>query len=95
MRREYSRKEAKNPSGIPFITWLRSRCACLAEEAGRDASELWAFSNGPSKRASSFQSMTSFDSHYRVDLEESTRQHVTFDSGVAELWAITSGVNAS
>ena len=29
--------------------------------------------------------MTSFGSHYRVDLEEAWVQHVTFDSGVAEL----------
>ena len=48
-------------------------------------SKLWALSNGPSKRASSFRSMTSFDLHYRVDLEEPARQYVTFNYGVAEL----------
>ena len=29
--------------------------------------------------------MTSFGSHYRVDLEEACNQHVTYDAGVAEL----------
>jgi hypothetical protein len=39
--------------------------------------------------------MTSFDCHYRVDVEESAIQHVTFDSGVAELRAVAGGVRAS
>ena len=67
----------------------------MAEQAGSDGIELRALSKGPSRRACSFKSMTSFDCHYRVDLEESTIQHVTFDSGVAELRAVAGGVNVS
>ena len=39
----------------------------------------------PLRKTCSFKSMTSFGSHFRVELEESGAQHVTFDAGVAEL----------
>lgn len=68
----------------------------MAEEVGNQiAVELRALSEGPSRKACSFKSMTSFGSHYRVDLEESRMQHVTYDSGVAELRAVVAGANVS
>lgn len=54
-------------------------------EQGSDMCELKALSSGPSQRACSFRSMTSYGSHYRVEGEESGGHHVTFDSGVAQL----------
>lgn len=47
--------------------------------------DLLALSLPPSKRVCAFTSMTSFGSHYRVDMEEAGPRHVTFDSGVAEI----------
>jgi hypothetical protein len=46
--------------------------------------ELMALSLPPSKKACAFSGMTSYGSHYRVDMEEGTSRHVTYDSGVAE-----------
>lgn len=43
-----------------------------------------ALSLSPSKKVCAFNIMTSYGSHYRVDMEEGTSQHVTYDSGVAE-----------
>ena len=39
--------------------------------------------------------MTSFGSHYQVDLEEAGMQHVTYDARIVELRATMAGVNAS
>lgn len=47
--------------------------------------ELMALSVQPAKKVCAFTGMTSFGSHYRVDVEEGGPRHVTFDSGVAEL----------
>lgn len=65
----------------------------MVDGAGCDVAELRALSRGPSTKACSFRSMVSFGSHYRVDLEESELQHVTFDSGVAELRPDVAGAN--
>ena len=50
-----------------------------------DRPELVALSVPPSKKVCAFTGMTSYGSHYRVDMEEGGPRHVTFDSGVAEL----------
>ena len=47
--------------------------------------ELMALSVPPSRKVCAFSGMTSYGSHYRVDMEEGGPRHVTFDSGVAEL----------
>lgn len=93
--REYSRLEARDSTIPPLKTWLRCRCAALADETDNERAKLWALSVGPSRRACSFKSMTSFGSHYRVDLEEADTQHITFDSGVAELGHRRGGPNTA
>lgn len=56
--------------------------------SGREESEeVMALSSPPSKKVCAFKSMTSYGSHYRVDLEEANNEHVTFDAGVAEVGA--------
>ena len=95
VHREYSRLEARDSTIPPLKTWLRCRCAALADKTDNERAELWALSVGPSKRACSFKSMTSFGSHYRVDLEEADTQHITFDSGVAELGSRRGGPNTA
>ena len=83
--REYE-LEAETESCIPpFYVWLRMRGELGTGVHGLVGEELLALSCPPSRRACSFRSMTSFGSHYRVDLEEAGERHVTFDSGVAEL----------
>ena len=52
---------------------------------GNEGEEAGPLASGPSRRACSFKSMTSFGSHYRVLVEEEGVQHVTFDLGVAVL----------
>ena len=47
--------------------------------------ELMAISVPPLRKVCAFSGMTSYGSHYRVDMEEGGPRHVTFDSGVAEL----------
>lgn len=66
----------------------------IPEGAGNDADELKALSRGPSQRACSFKSMSSFGSHYRAELGEGM-EHVTFDPGVAELQTRTDGDESS
>ena len=56
----------------------------LAGGVGNDVHELVTLSIVPSRRVSSFKSMTSYGSHYRVEGEEGGLQHVTYDCGVAE-----------
>ena len=95
VHREYSRLQSRDSTLPPLKMWLRCRCAALADETDKDKAELWALSVGPSKRACSFRSMTSLGSHYRVNLEEADTQHITFDSGVAELGAREGGLNTA
>lgn len=57
--------------------------------------ELMALSLPPSRKVCAFSSMTSYGSHYRVDMEEGGPRHVTFDSGVAELESRRHGGNSS
>jgi hypothetical protein len=57
----------------------------MSDAEQEEQPELMALSLPPSKKACAFSSMTSFGSHYRVDLEEEAVRHVTYDSGVAEL----------
>ena len=83
--RQYEQEAATGMSRMPFPSWLRSKCEAMENAAGVIGEELMALSWPPCKKACSFKSMTSFGSHYRVDLEEAGAQHVTFDSGVAEL----------
>lgn len=82
--REYEGELCRMRPTTPFSRWLRSKCSEVFDAAGNDVEELRALSQGPSQRACSFKSMSSFGSHYRVDVEEGM-QHVTYDSGVAEL----------
>ena len=71
----------------PFSLWLRQRCLDIPPDAGRDMESLRSLSKCPSRRVCSFKSMTTYGSHYRVEGEGAGDQHVTFDSGVAELQA--------
>ena len=87
VHREYEEEALGRSSMMPFTTWLRSKCSILRNETGSAREELMALSKTPSRQACSFKSMTSFGCHYRVDAEETGSQHVTFDSGVAELEA--------
>ena len=57
----------------------------MAEADQVDCPELMALSLPPSKKVCAFSGMKSFGAHYRVDMEQGGPQHVTFDSGVAEL----------
>lgn len=57
----------------------------MSEAEQQERPELMALAEPPSKKVCAFSGMTSFGSHYRVDMEESGPRHVTFDSGVAEL----------
>lgn len=59
----------------------------MSATAREGQDELMALSVPPLKKVCAFKSMTSFGSHFRVDLEESVGSHVTYDSGVAELAA--------
>lgn len=83
--REYREEAGRSPSAIQFGSWLRRRCAMMSEAEQEERSDLMALSLPPSKKVCAFRGMTSFGSHYRVDMEEGCQRHVTFDSGVAEL----------
>lgn len=83
--REYREESARVPNTSEFGTWLRRRCSSMTEAEQLEMPELMALSIQPSKKVCSFRGMTSFGSHYRVDMEEGGPRHVTFDSGVAEL----------
>lgn len=67
----------------------------MAENSGVEFEELRALSTAPSRRVCSFKSMTSYGSHYRVDMEEGGALHVTFDCGVAELQNSAHGNNST
>lgn len=67
----------------------------MTEAEQLDYPELMALSMLPSKKVCSFGGMTSFGSHYRVDMEEGGARHVTFDSGVAELECRRGGPSSS
>lgn len=57
----------------------------FSAEEQEDRPELMALSVPPAKKVCAFTSMSSYGSHYRVEMEEVGPRHVTFDSGVAEL----------
>lgn len=57
----------------------------MSETEHEERPELMALTEPPSKKVCAFNGMTSFGSHYRVDMEEAGSGHVTFDCGVAEL----------
>ena len=57
--------------------------------------ELMALTLHPSKKVCAFNSMTSFGSHYRVDMAEGAMRHVTYDSGVAELKCSTPATSST
>ena len=50
-----------------------------------ERSDVVALSLPPAKKVCAFSSMTTYGSHFRVDLQEGSARHVTYDSGVAEL----------
>ena len=70
---------------MPFATWLREKCESRHAGDRRWGEELRALAVGPSRRACTFKSMTSFGSHYKVQADEEGPQHVTFNSGVGVL----------
>ena len=55
--------------------------------------KLRALSLPPCGKACSFRSMTSFCSHFNVEVVAGNAQHVTYDCGVAELHAHIRGKN--
>jgi hypothetical protein len=63
----------------------------MPEAGGVAERELKALSFAPSRKACSFRSMTSYGSHYRTDASEAGSLHATYDAGVAELQARTTG----
>lgn len=86
MTRDYARESAgSSPCATPFGPWLRRRCATLTAAEKEERPDLIALSLPPSRKVCAFGSMTSYGSHYRVDMEEGGPRHVTYDSGVAEL----------
>ena len=79
----YYREEGVTSNCVPeFGSWLRRRCASMAEADQVDCPELMALSLPPSKKVCAFSGMKSFGAHYRVDMEQGGPRHVTFDSGV-------------
>ena len=85
LNREYEREAAASHINLSFGAWLRRRCAVMTALEQEERPELMALSIPPAKKVFAFSSMTSHGSHYRVDVEEGTARHVTYDSGVAEL----------
>lgn len=85
MSREYEGEAATSTCPLSFGLWLRHRCAAMTASEQDANPELMALSSRPSKKVCAFGSMTSYGCHYRVDMEEGTARHVTYDSGVAEL----------
>lgn len=88
--RVYEREAIDSSTPMPFQTWLHERCHILLNAGGSTQASVRALSSPPSRKACSFRSMSSFGSHFRVEVEEGGVQHVTFESGVAELCACTS-----
>ena len=91
MDREYERESLGREHLPPFSTWLRQRCAHMVVGEDNDLREVCAMSYQPSRRVCSFRSMKSYGSHYRVEGDEATEDHVTYDCGVAELEARREG----
>lgn len=91
LNREYEREAAVAATVGPFPRWLSARCSLLPDGAAADMEDLRALSHGPSTRVCSFRSMVSHGSHYRVEEEEGSGSHVTYDCGVAELQARSGG----
>lgn len=60
-----------------------------------ESKELRALASGPSRQTYPFRSMTSFGSHYRMELEEDGMHHATFDSGIGVLDACRRGEDSS
>ena len=87
MDRQYRQEAPDRANTAPFATWLHSRCESPCFANNNHGEELRALACGPSRRACSFRSMTSYGLHYRVQLDEDGAQHVTFDSGVGMLAA--------
>lgn len=83
--REHREERARGHSATEFGAWLRRRCVTMTEAEQEECPELMALSLPPSKKVCSFSGMTSYGSHYRVDMEEGGPRHVTYDSGVAEI----------
>jgi hypothetical protein len=83
--RVYEREAQAGEQIEPFTRWLQARCAQLGNADSTAKQDLIAIAGGPSRMACSFKSMSSHGSHYRVEGEEDTPDHVTFDCGVAEL----------
>ena len=83
--REYDIEAASRSTALSFGAWLRRRCAVLSALEQEEQPEVMALSLPPSRKACAFTSMSSYGSHYRVDMEEGTQRHVTYDSGIAEL----------
>jgi hypothetical protein len=80
-------------SEVHFGVWLRRRCATMTVAEQEERPELMALSWPPSRKVCAFSGMKSYGSHYRVDMEEGSPKHVTFDSGVAELTPRRRGVS--
>lgn len=85
MSREYERETTRRMNAMPFGPWLRRRCLGMTATEKENQLELMALTLHPSKKVCAFGAMSSFGSHYRVDMEEAGARHVTYDSGVAEL----------
>jgi hypothetical protein len=83
--RDHLEEATRTNSATSFATWLQLRCTTMTAEEQDERPELMALSVLPSRKVCAFTGMTSFGSHYRVDMEEGGPRHVTFDSGVAEL----------
>ena len=57
----------------------------MSATAREGMEELMALSMPPLKKVCAFKIMTSFGSHYRVELEEAGDSHVMFDAGVVQV----------
>lgn len=92
---EYERESSLGGQIEPFSTWLRERCARMADNNNTDVNELTALLIQPSKRVCSFKSMMSYGSHYHIEGDGVGEQHVTYDCGVAEMQALREGDNCA
>jgi hypothetical protein len=83
--REYREEMTSCGSVVQFGAWLGLRCCAMSVAEQEERPDLMAISRPPSRKVCAFSGMKSYGSHYRVDMEEGSPKHVTFDSGVAEL----------
>ena len=70
MNREYRQEDEATPGLVPFATWLQEKCKSRHAGDRRWGEDLRALAAGPSRRACTFKSMTSYGSHYRVQADE-------------------------